>query len=333
MVSDVRMPGMSGLDLLREIRAQNFDTPVIITTGSPEMQGALDAIENGVFRYLIKPVGAAELEYTVARAVRLHQTTRMRRAAVEQYEAHNEHLGDRASLEERFGSALSKLWIAYQPIVSWSHRSLFAHEALVRTDEPTLRNPAELLEAAEHLHRLPDLGQAIRRSVADSIPDLPATSLVFVNVHPADLEDRTLASPESPLSAVASRVVLEITERGALEKVADLMPRMERLRSMGYRIAVDDLGAGYAGLNSFAQLEPEVVKVDMSIVRGVDRSPTKQKLLRSIIGLCGDMHIQLISEGIETVCERDTVVGLGGDLCQGFLFARPARTCPVPNFD
>jgi EAL domain-containing protein (putative c-di-GMP-specific phosphodiesterase class I) len=91
---------------------------------------------------------------------------------------------------------------------------------------------------------------------------------------------------------------------------------------------VDDLGAGYAGLTSFAQLEPEVVKVDMSLIRGLDRSPTKQKLVHSIVGLCRGLGIQMIAEGIETIEERDTLVGLGGDLCQGYLFARPGRAFP-----
>ena len=105
---------------------------------------------------------------------------------------------------------------------------------------------------------------------------------------------------------------------------------MTRLRKFGYRIAIDDLGAGYAGLTSFAQLEPEVVKVDMSLVRGIDSSPVKQKLVRSIIALCTELGIQLVAEGIETPAERDTLVGLGGDLCQGYLFAKPGRGFPTP---
>ena len=98
---------------------------------------------------------------------------------------------------------------------------------------------------------------------------------------------------------------------------------MAQLRALGYRIAVDDLGAGYAGLASFAHLEPEVVKVDMSLIRGLDRSPMKQKLLSSIVALCQELGIQMIAEGIETEAERDMLVNLGGDLCQGYLFARP----------
>lgn len=331
IVSDISMPGMSGLELLRAVREYDLDVPVIIMTGAPAIQSAVEAMEYGAHRYLIKPIDPIQLEDVVARAVRLHQMARVRREALEQYRAGGRQLGDRASLEARFARALSTVWIAYQPIISWSSRTLFAYEALVRNEEPALRNPGDLFDAAERLNRLHELGQIIRERVANTIRDIPSTGLVFVNVHTADLQDESLFHPDSPLSAYASRVVLEITERAALDQIKDLMSRMARLRKMGYRIAVDDLGAGYAGLTSFAQLEPEVVKVDMSLVRGVDSSPTKQKLLGSIIGLCRDLQIQIIAEGIETQPERDTLIRLGGDLCQGYLFARPGRPFPVPD--
>ena len=123
-------------------------------------------------------------------------------------------------------------------------------------------------------------------------------------------------------------MVLEITERAALDRIHELQSRVTRLRALGYRIAIDDLGAGYAGLTSFAQLEPEVVKVDMSLMRGIDSSPMKQKLVRSIVALCTELGIQLVAEGIETPAERDALISLGGDLCQGYLFARPGPRLP-----
>ncbi|MBC8133597.1 MAG: EAL domain-containing protein [Deltaproteobacteria bacterium] len=331
IISDISMPGMSGLELLRAVREHDLDVPVIIMTGGPAVQSAIEAMEYGAHRYLIKPVDPTQLEDVVARAVRLHAMARVRREALEQYRAGGRQLGDRASLEARYERALASVWIAYQPIISWSTRTLFAYEALVRNEEPALRNPGDLFDAAERLGRLHELGQAIRQRVADTIRDVPSTGLVFVNVHTADLHDESLFHPSSPLSKHAARVVLEITERAALDQVKDLMARMAQLRAMGYRIAVDDLGAGYAGLTSFAQLEPEVVKVDMSLVRGIDCSPTKQKLLSSIIGLCRDLQIQIIAEGIETEAERDTLIRLGGDLCQGYLFAHPGRPYPIPN--
>jgi EAL domain-containing protein (putative c-di-GMP-specific phosphodiesterase class I) len=115
--------------------------------------------------------------------------------------------------------------------------------------------------------------------------------------------------------------------------VQGLAAKVETLRKLGYRIAVDDLGAGYAGLASFSQLEPEFVKLDMSLVRGVDASTRKQSIIRAMTTLCSrDLSIQVVSEGVETAGERDALVLEGGDLLQGYLFAKPARGFPVPRW-
>ena len=142
--------------------------------------------------------------------------------------------------------------------------------------------------------------------MARALHKSPPPANLFVNLHPADLEDEELYADDGALTPFANQVVLEITERAALDRIHELQLRVTRLRALGYRIAIDDLGAGYAGLTSFAQLEPEVVKVDMSLVRGIDGSPMKQKLVRSIISLCTELDIQLVAEGIETPGERDT---------------------------
>ncbi|MEO8904213.1 MAG: EAL domain-containing protein, partial [Polyangiaceae bacterium] len=88
-------------------------------------------------------------------------------------------------------------------------------------------------------------------------------------------------------------------------------------------------GAGYAGLTSFAQLEPEYVKLDMSLVRDVHENPTKQKVIRSMVHLCHDVGKQIIAEGVERIAERDALVELGCDLLQGYLFAKPGRPFPL----
>jgi EAL domain-containing protein (putative c-di-GMP-specific phosphodiesterase class I) len=333
LVSDVTMPKMSGLELLRSVREHDLDLPVVLMTGGPDVADAIKAMEYGAFRYLAKPVPLAELTDVVTRAARLHQMAIVRREALELARDGGRQISDRAGLESRFASALDTLWMAYQPIVSWSSRCVFAHEALVRTEEPTLRRPDDLLDAAERLGRLHLLGRTIRAKAARTMAETSMEGLLFVNLHTEDLADEDLFSPKAPLSAFASRVVLEITERAALDRIDEPMQRMKRLRAMGYRIAVDDLGAGYAGLTSFAQLEPEVVKVDMSLVRGIDQSLTKQKLMRSIIDLCHDLKIQIVAEGIETLEERNTLIRLGGDLCQGYLFAKPERPFPRVTFE
>jgi EAL domain-containing protein (putative c-di-GMP-specific phosphodiesterase class I) len=240
-------------------------------------------------------------------------------------------VGDRAGLEIQFSAALEQLWMATQPIVSWPERTILAYETLVRTDEPTLRNPVDLFDVAERLGRVTELGRAIRRLVARLIPEAPASALVFVNLHPTDLEDDELLSDDGVLSRFAPKIVLEITERATLESIPGLSKRIARLREIGFRIAVDDLGAGYAGLSNFASLEPEIVKADMSLVRGIDASPLKQKLMRTIATLSDDLKIQLVAEGIETVAERDCLISLGASALQGYLFARPGRGFPTLN--
>ena len=330
VVSDIAMPDMDGLALLRAIRQSDLDVPMVFMTGSPAIESAVQAIEYGAFRYLLKPVAPAALLDVVERAARVHRLAKVRREAVLVRELDGKPIGDRAGLEARFASALEKLWVAAQPIVTWSGKQTFAYETLLRTDEPTLRSPLDFFDAAERLGRAPELGRIIRQQVARVIKDTNAP--VFVNLHPSDLEDAELYADDGALTPYAKQVVLEITERAALDRIHELQQRVTRLRGLGYRIAIDDLGAGYAGLTSFAQLEPEVVKVDMSLVRGIDVSAVKQKLVRSIIALCNELGIYLIAEGIETPAERDTIVKLGGDLCQGYLFSKPLRGFPEPKF-
>lgn len=330
IVSDIRMPGMDGLSLLRAVRAQDLDVPVVFLTGSPAIETAMAAMEYGAFQYLTKPIDGDKLKTVVGRAVKVHRLALARREAAEQHGGWA--LGDRASLETRFNSAVTKMWMAMQPILSWRTQSVFAYEALLRTDEITLRSPLDFVEAAERLGRTQELGRLVRKIVADALIALPPSALVFVNLHPSDLMDDELASDSGALTPFARGVVLEVTERATLGGFRGLPARIEALRKLGFRIALDDLGAGYAGLSSFALLTPEVVKVDMSLIRGIHQSPIKQKLFRSFASLCQELNTELIAEGIEVAEERDCLNALGGDLYQGYLFARPGRGFPSPKY-
>src|SRR5262245_28838107 len=229
----------------------------------------------------------------------------------------------RAELGRAFERAMDGLHMVFQPIVSWSKRDVTAYEALVRTREPSLARPDLLFSAAERLDKIIPLGRRIRSAVADAIDETPAAAAVFVNVHGGELADDDLYAPDAPLSRAADRVVLEITERWSLDRFHDVRERIHALRALGFRIAVDDLGAGYAGLTSFARLRPEIVKLDMSLVRGVHDDPTRQHLIRSLNAVCRDLGIRVVAEGVETREERDVLVALGSDLLQGYLFGKP----------
>jgi EAL domain-containing protein (putative c-di-GMP-specific phosphodiesterase class I) len=328
VVSDIGMPGMNGVDLLKSLRIKDLDVPVILMTGNPQVQSASQAVELGALRYLTKPVDPGELGRVALKAVRLHRLARVKRQALAQLGFMDRQLGDLAGLDAAFGRCLSTLWMAYQPIVLWSAQSVFAYEALMRSPEPSLPCPKSVLDAADRLNRVHELGRVIRAAVAKDIPGFPEPTQIFVNLHPLDLLDDELIGGSCPLTDHSRRVVLEITERAPLEGMPDIRQRIASLRALGYRIALDDLGAGYAGLTSFAHLEPDVVKIDRSLVQDIGSDRTKQKLLGSLTELCGQLDMSVICEGIETREERDTLLMLRCDLLQGYLFARPERTPP-----
>jgi EAL domain-containing protein (putative c-di-GMP-specific phosphodiesterase class I) len=153
--------------------------------------------------------------------------------------------------------------------------------------------------------------------------------MIFVNLHPQDLNDADLFTATAPLSRIANRIVLEITERASLEDIKDVRDRIGELRKLGFRIAVDDLGAGYAGLTTFAHLQPDFAKLDMSLVRNVDRDDTKQRVVRTMARLCSELGVLVVTEGVETPAERDMLVELGCDLLQGYFFAKPGPPFPT----
>lgn len=333
IVSDISMPEMTGIEFLKAVRADDLDVPVILITGEPDLESASRAVEYGAFRYMAKPVGAPELRETVIRAAKLHGMARLKRASLELGSPDGMRLGDRAALEIRFSWGMSMMWMAFQPIVGWRDKRVFGFEALLRSDEPLMNNPAAILDAAERLGRLDELGRAVRAKVAMAAETCePAGAKLFVNLHSADLNDEELYSANAPLSKIAHRVVLEVTERASLDGVKNITACVAKLKALGFQIAIDDLGAGYAGLASFTQLEPEVAKLDMSLVRGVDADSRRQSIVRSMKSLCDELGMLVVAEGVETPAEREMLAELGCDLLQGYLFARPERGFKAPRW-
>jgi EAL domain-containing protein (putative c-di-GMP-specific phosphodiesterase class I) len=334
VVTDLQMPKADGLTVLRRIRERNEELPVLLVAGEPTTDSAIRAVRYRATEYLTKPFDPETLLDAVRRALQMTRLAELRRTARE--------LGNtRAltgpnpiirSLEERFGRALDALYMVYQPIVSWSKRNAFGFEALVRSSETSLPHPGAIFEAAETLKRTAILGQRIRAKAALPLPQADADVTLFVNLHSRDLLDDTLYETSSPLTAWAPRTVLEITERAAIDGIDDIAERIARLRGLGYRIAIDDIGAGYSGLSSFATVQPDFVKLDITLVRGLDNDPVRKRLVQLLAELCSDLGIFVVAEGVETANERDALVKLGIDLLQGYLFARPGAPFPEPKF-
>ena len=324
MLCDIGLPDFDGLQLLGIVREVDPELPVILITGDPRLDTAIGAVEHGAIDYLVKPVEPAALLASVRRALALKQLaqTRLESTLVRSN-------GDgTANLTLSFERALDQLFVVYQPIVDRAARRVVGYESLVRTAEPSFRSPPELFAAAEQLDRIQDLGRLIRRAAVEPFRSVPSEVRLFVNLHPRDLLDDDLYDAETAFGSLAHRIVLEMTERASLDTIPDLRPRISMLRRLGYQMAIDDIGAGYSGLTSFAHVEPEVVKLDMSLVRGIEQAPVKQRVVRSLINLCVDLGVTTVAEGVVTQAEVAVLAALGCHWYQGYYFAKPGRPFP-----
>ncbi len=324
VLSDIQLPGITGVDLLRLVRAYDLDVPVILMTGNPSVETAAQAVELGALQYLTKPISMDDLRAAVSRGVTLGRLARAKREALAGAGDGSKHIGDRAGLTVSFERALETMRLAFQPIVDVKQRTTIAFEALLRSSEPSLPHPGAVLDAAERLDAVHHLGRRIRLLAARAFELLPSPDvLLFVNIHTAELTDPQLYGGDSPLSAHARRVVLEVTERASLDTLTDVASRARRLRDAGFRIALDDMGAGYAGLTAFTTLEPEFVKLDMSLIRNIEQSITKQRVVQSMVHLCRELSMRVVAEGVETRQELACVGDLGCELIQGYYLGRP----------
>ncbi|MFZ5441874.1 MAG: EAL domain-containing protein [Myxococcota bacterium] len=315
IVSDLCMPGVSGISLLEGVRKIDPTVPFVLMTGMPTVETAISAIDLGVHKYLPKPFDVDAFVGAVNEAVR-------KRVGAD----------DLPALHRRLDRALEKLWMAYQPIVALSKEGTLAYEALLRTTAEEIKGPQEILELAEKTHRIFDVGRAIRRKVAADLPGLSSDIQVFVNLHPADLEDPDLYSADAPLTKFAARVVLEITERASIAHDQSLNEHCRSLRALGFRIAVDDLGAGYSGLTTLARVQPEFVKLDASLVRDLPNSSVNQLIVSAVLDLSGELGSRVVAEAIETPAELEMLKLLGVDLMQGYFFARPGKPFVTVDF-
>jgi EAL domain-containing protein (putative c-di-GMP-specific phosphodiesterase class I) len=320
LVVDGELPELPGKDLVSVVRAYDVEVPIIVIARSAApWEGA------GV-GLVSKPATADALVKAVQRAKQSRrQTQKLRRELLS-----TPPKSQPEELSMIFERALDELYLAFQPIVEQDQR-VFGYEALMRSREPKMSSPPQILAAAERLSRLDDLGRRVRSVAASAFAEAPADAHLFVNLHSSDLLDKSLYDSSTPLSSIAPRVVLEITERAPIEHVEDVPARLSILRFHGFRLAIDDLGAGYAGLNSFATVEPEFVKLDMSLVRNVHSSPVRKRLVHSMLEACRDLGTRVVAEGIEGVEELKTLHQMGCDLFQGYLFAKPATAFERPR--
>jgi EAL domain-containing protein (putative c-di-GMP-specific phosphodiesterase class I) len=321
VVSDEQMPEMRGSAFLTGLRTSQPEVTRILLTGHGDLDTVKAALnEAEIFRFLTKPCRPDDLRTSVEDALAAHA----------RYLAWSDTVERDATaqrLSATFDTALSRLWLAAQPIVTTGGRAV-AWECLARVATPDFRGPVGLFTMARDLDRTSELERAVLARVADLAHDLPIGHALFCNIEAETLLDDALYDPSSPLSLVADRVVIEVTERAPLTKIPALQERVARLRALGFRLALDDFGAGAAGFSALANLRPDVVKFDMDLIRGIEQDATKERTVAMLLELCKGLGAQALGEGVETTAERDKLRELGFDLLQGYLFGRPDHPFP-----
>ena len=332
VLSDIIMPGLSGLDFLRELRRHDLDVPVILMTAGPTLDSALDAIEYGAQSYLLKPVEPEALVQAVGRAAALGEMARAKRTALAKTSTEALPYGDRATLEAVLKRAFDTIRVVFQPIVSMREERLVAYEALMRCDETLFASYKVLLAAADRIGWRTTLSRTIYQRIAQACSELPEGALLFVNIHPHDAQEGLIMGGDAPLEPIARQVVLEVSEHAPADQLDGLAAQAPKLRSAGFRIAIDDLGTGPSGLSTFGRLTPEFTKLDRSMLAGLDTDPKKEKIVRAMYAMCAVLGVPIIAEGVETPGERQALIALGADLAQGNEFGAPANSFAVPVF-
>lgn len=322
VVVDVSLPFPSSVDWMREIRKVDLDVGVVVLF-RPGQEGLAEVfLDSGAWLAVEKPVVTHPFVDQMVRAIQLYAMARLRREMLSGTTPDWLHLGDRAALEQVFTQASRKLTIAFQPVISWAHRRVMGHEALLRSCDPYLPDPMSVLAVAEKLQRVDDIGRRVREKVAEQVLRAPA-NLIFVNLHPQELLDEDLYALTAPLSQFARRVVLGISEAMLPSSLFQLEKRTAALRAMGFRFALKNIQAGHVGMGAWVRLQPEFAFLDGTFVRGLPENKARQEQVRRLSSQLTLLGTQVIAAGIESLVQRDAVIASAVDWLQGFAFSPP----------
>ncbi|MFH7564346.1 EAL domain-containing protein [Oceanimonas smirnovii] len=226
--------------------------------------------------------------------------------------------------------AEQRLRPVFQPIIDVRARRILGHEALIRGPEGhALEMPTALFAEARQSNLLSELDLACRRAALLQYHRLGMSGSLFVNVNPNVLLDhrhpkgstRRLAEA---LKIAPEHIVIELSEQDAVHDTDGLKAALTHYRQLGFRVAIDDLGAGYSGLKLWSELQPDFVKIDRHFIQRLDQDPVKREFVQSIVALARSMDSKVIAEGIETRAELEQLQAMGIYYCQGFWLGRPA---------
>jgi EAL domain-containing protein (putative c-di-GMP-specific phosphodiesterase class I)/ActR/RegA family two-component response regulator len=333
---DVRMPGGGGSRAAREIRRRSPQTRIVALSATTDPRSVASMVRSGAVGYVGKDRSADEVLRAIHRSVYGRASISVDRLGevaerLAEHQARDaERMPKRAEVSlERIHEAIDGdvLEPVFQPIVDLVDGRIRGLEALARFLTRPRRSPETWFAEASHHGLLTPLELAAATKALGNLALVPEDVYVAVNVSP-----QTLCAPgleEILQSMPAGRVVLELTERSPIVDYEGAAECVARLRALGSRLAVDDVGHGFSGLGRVVELAPDLLKFDRSLVSGVDSDPARSALITRLTSFADDVGMEVVAEGVETEAELETLRDLGVLNGQGFLLGRPGPIPPI----
>jgi EAL domain-containing protein (putative c-di-GMP-specific phosphodiesterase class I)/CheY-like chemotaxis protein len=331
-ILDVRMPGGGGLRAAREILRRSPPTHVLALSAYEDASTVLAMLRAGALGYVVKGESTREIVRAIHRCLDERTTISGRltndlaHALSEQLHEVRRGSGDRQR-HARITRVLEngELEMVFQPIVDLAGGTVAGVEALARFQAKPERSPDAWFAEAEAVGLLRELELAAVETALTQLDRLPEPCFVSLNVSPS-----TAGSSEfrdvlgrMPLE----RLVLEVTEHAPVDDYGELNDALRGLRAKGLRVAIDDAGAGFASLRHIVLLSPDLVKLDITLIRNVDSDEVRHAVVTAITAFASQIGARVVAEGVETAGELSALEDIGVHLAQGYYLGRPG---PIP---
>jgi EAL domain-containing protein (putative c-di-GMP-specific phosphodiesterase class I) len=225
----------------------------------------------------------------------------------------------------------------YQPVICLPKRTIIGFEALSRVPTEKFGNIADVFKVAYENNSIWKLERLCREKAFVGITNLlHKDEHLFLNVEPDSIHDPQLQSRETldllhKANLSPDRIILEMTERSEVHDFTAFRKTLRHFQDQGFKLAIDDVGSAYSGLKSIAEVSPDYIKIDMSLIRDIHHRNLKRELLSTIFRFSQSTGIRLIAEGVEVEGELQALLEIGVEFAQGFLFSRPNAPAPRPD--
>ncbi|MFH1754054.1 MAG: EAL domain-containing response regulator [Candidatus Omnitrophota bacterium] len=318
---DLKMPDISGHEVCKRLK-ENSETrniPIVMLTSHKATIDKVEAFNLGVVDYIDKDCPFDEM---LARFKAVLRSKSSMAIASDVQENNKKIMALREAIDKK------DLRILFQPIVNLTSCEPIGYEALTRGPRGTfLESPVALFNLASESNMFFELEALCRNLSIKKATFIKKDKLLFLNTDPGAIYGKDFKDLEflKGSAITPDQICIEITERTCIKDYARLSNELSHYRSMGMKVAIDDVGAGYSSLSAIAEIKPDFIKIDIALVSNLDTNDLKKHLVQAIVSLAEKLNLSIIAEGIERKEEHEALRGFGVQNGQGYLFARPAE--------